>query len=934
MKRTARKLLGLLLALALCLSLLPMAAMAKEAEPEGPYVKIFGWTVLDGDTIEKDCDEEQGWSFAKDATGDGYTLTLTDAQVSVVEVYNIDLTIVGTGTIFYSEGEGFEMYNGDLTIGDSKTATDITFNGYWYGIYVDGGDVTITNSTVNANAAGGCGILADDGEVTITGSTVNATVPGDSIDYNYGIYADEDITVTNSNVTVDQYVPYVPDDDEDTALRGSSSDDEAGYPYAGIFAYDGEVMIKDSSTVNTVGGVYGINAYGPVTIDKSKVIAAAEGDVSYSGYYDYDSYPVGIFSFSAVDIKNGSDVTATGASAGIQAYPAPYDYPNVYEASSSIGGTVSIANSKVNATATGDDDDTAYYSDEAIYAGILVCSASGDYGPKISAVTETLSAGAEISITNNSDVTAAGEDVGIFTMGSSGMYLDIFEKELAVDVFRSSEDNGVASKAPMLIRASDPSTVTISGSKVTATGDSYAGIGMESTSMSDTLNISKSTVTAEGRQYGITVCMPFLHIIAPSKATTEEAPATRAIESSLVQTADILTDTTTSNNKINISNSTVTATGEGWDVRDVKAFSPFGSFGILTSGTLAIEGGSTSGKVTADGADLAILAQKITLTKAKIVEPEGGEVDKLYDEENSPVTIYDEDDVATHAVITIEGGGSGGPSGGPSSTTYKVNILDTQNGSVTSSEKQAAAGAKVTLTVKADDGYQIDAVTVTEKNGKAIDLTDKGNGSYTFTMPNSDVNVKATFAANIDDPDVPLDPGEIFEDVEKEDYFHDPVYWALEKGITNGTDPTHFSPDMACTRAQMVTFLWRAIGEPAATEGTVNPFVDSIEGEYYYDAVLWATETGVTLGTSETTFSPDQTVTRCQAVTFLYRYMGEAIGDANPFEDVSADAYYYEAVLWAVDKGITNGTSDTTFSPDDDCLRSQIVTFLYRAMAL
>ena len=170
-----------------------------------------------------------------------------------------------------------------------------------------------------------------------------------------------------------------------------------------------------------------------------------------------------------------------------------------------------------------------------------------------------------------------------------------------------------------------------------------------------------------------------------------------------------------------------------------------------------------------------------------------------------------------------------------------------------------------------------------------------------------------------------------FVDVKQGDYYYDAVQWAVGKKITSGTSATTFTPDGICTRAQTVTFLWRSQGSPKAA-GAENPFTDVSKDAYYYDAVLWAVEQGITNGTSATTFSPDATVTRGQTATFLWRVAKQPQVDqtANPFADVTQDAYYYNAVLWAVAKEITNGTSSTTFSPDQGCTRAQIVTFLWR----
>ena len=177
-----------------------------------------------------------------------------------------------------------------------------------------------------------------------------------------------------------------------------------------------------------------------------------------------------------------------------------------------------------------------------------------------------------------------------------------------------------------------------------------------------------------------------------------------------------------------------------------------------------------------------------------------------------------------------------------------------------------------------------------------------------------------------------------FVDVFPGDYYYDAVLWAAENGITGGTDAVHFSPNATCTRAQVVTFLWRATGCPAP-QSNAMPFTDVAEGSYYHDAVLWAVENGITKGTSDTAFSPNATCTRAQIMTFIYRSeqaQGGGMQGAwmfqNPFSDVDLESYYGEAVMWAVANGVTSGTSDTTFSPNANCTRAQIVTFLYRCL--
>lgn len=265
-----------------------------------------------------------------------------------------------------------------------------------------------------------------------------------------------------------------------------------------------------------------------------------------------------------------------------------------------------------------------------------------------------------------------------------------------------------------------------------------------------------------------------------------------------------------------------------------------------------------------------------------------------------------------------------GSSGSSGSTRYTVSVEDTDNGEVSVSPSRASYGRTVTITVEPDEGYELDELIVTDADGDEIDVERVSATRYTFEMPRGRVTVEATFVEIAEEPDLPT-----FTDVPEGAYYYDAVAWAVENGVTSGTSATTFSPDASCTRAQMVTFLWRAAGSPEP-ESTVNPFADVSASAYYYDAVLWAVEQGITNGTSATTFSPDATVTRGQTVTFLWRYDGSTAVSGSGFVDVASDAYYATAVAWAVSEGVTNGTSATTFSPDSDCTRAQIVTFLYR----
>ena len=261
-------------------------------------------------------------------------------------------------------------------------------------------------------------------------------------------------------------------------------------------------------------------------------------------------------------------------------------------------------------------------------------------------------------------------------------------------------------------------------------------------------------------------------------------------------------------------------------------------------------------------------------------------------------------------------------SGGSSSPSYSVTIPNkTENGTVTVSPRSAEKGDPVTITVKPDSGYQLDDLTVTDKNGKELKLTDKGNGKYTFTMPASKVEVNATFVKEVE-----TSP---FSDVSTSAYYYEAVKWAQEKGITGGIGNGLFGPNQPCTRAQIVTFLWRAAGSPEPK--SMSSFSDVSTDSYYAKAVAWAVENGITTGTGDDKFSPDATCTRAQSVTFLFRAIGKLVDSKAEFSDVLTDSYYANAVAWAVENGVTNGIGDGLFGPDNSCTRAQIVTFLYRA---
>ena len=263
-------------------------------------------------------------------------------------------------------------------------------------------------------------------------------------------------------------------------------------------------------------------------------------------------------------------------------------------------------------------------------------------------------------------------------------------------------------------------------------------------------------------------------------------------------------------------------------------------------------------------------------------------------------------------------------SGSSSDPTYSVSTPSkTENGSVTVSPKSASKGDTVTVTVKPDSGYVLETLTVTDKNGNELTLKDKGDGKYTFTMPTGKVEVKATF---MEDNSML----NFFYDVPNNAYFYEAVKWAVKNGITTGVGNDLFAPEQPCTRAQIVTFLWRAAGSPEP-KGAASGMTDVVSGSYYEKAVAWAIENGITTGTTTSTFSPDATCTRAQAVTFLARALKAKAASAAEFSDVPTGSYFADAVAWAAANGVTEGIGGGLFGSDNDCTRGQIVTFLYRA---
>lgn len=283
-------------------------------------------------------------------------------------------------------------------------------------------------------------------------------------------------------------------------------------------------------------------------------------------------------------------------------------------------------------------------------------------------------------------------------------------------------------------------------------------------------------------------------------------------------------------------------------------------------------------------------------------------------------------ELATNEAPDSGSGGSGSGGGVVTPDRYDIAVESGVGGTVDVQPQRAKKGDTVTVTVAPKAGYAVETVTVLDAKGKNVEVQAAGEQKYTFKMPASKVKVKATFKQDGSEQPAPNNP---FTDIAPTDYFYESVLWATEQNLVAGVADNLFAPQMPCTRAQMVVFLWRTHGCPQVEADL--PFVDVPEDAYYADAVRWAVAEGVTGGTTATTFSPDMTLTRGQTVVFLHREAGSPIVDATGFDDVSADAYYAEAVAWAVSEKVTSGTGDNLFSPNLACTRAQIVCFLHKA---
>ena len=538
--------------------------------------------------------------------------------------------------------------------------------------------------------------------------------------------------------------------------------------------------------------------------------------------------------------------------------------------------------------------------------------------------------GNALTITGSADVSLKSSGFGIntdkgdFTLGSDAKLVikgatGILAEGARVRIAGTLDVSGCANLGANLLGV----TLNMEGSSITAAAGDKQGIYLNGTLTGQT-NIKSFTGVFQ-------LTSPTSSIVNCYTVKKDDTLGLYAKGSTVTFTAETIEGkafaswTATGVTLTDSTNDTISFTMPGNDVTLTTAYTTLVSAVSLNKTELALTAGDTqtlTATIIPDDANNKNVSWSSDKPSVATVDENGNVTAVAAGTANITVKTVDGEKTAVCAV-TVTAKSSGGGSTGSSSPSYSVTTPGkTENGTVTVSPRSAEKGDTVTITVKPDSGYQLDDLTVTDKNGNELKLTDKGNGKYTFTMPASKVEINATF-----NKEVETSP---FGDVSTSAYYYEAVKWAQEKGITGGIGNGLFGPDQPCTRAQIVTFLWRAAGSPEPK--TMSSFSDVSAGSYYETAVLWAVENGITKGTGDTTFSPDATCSRAQIVTFLWRSQkSPAVGSLNSFTDVSANAYYTDAVLWAVEENITKGTTATTFSPDADCTRAQIVTLLYRA---
>ena len=919
-----QKTISILLALALCLTLLPTAALAEGAETVSKLNFAFSQPSGEANYTIK------GGGKAKWEPGtDGAPNKLTLDNVVMNDDYNIvrvpantEIILIGTNKITATNGNAIWAMNAPLEItgsGSLEVTAPLTAGNYaLYSSNTGSIDVNIGGAlTVNGN------IRADEGTLSLKSGDAISVIGSMYGKNSITAIAGKSLSITNTSGTAVfasscTEVSLAAQDDDLTVsgtgsggygINGNSSETALKLHASGNVSVTGTQHSMEGETLELSGT---IPENSTLTADGTKSLTVPAGKTLINnGTIKLDNYP-GAVTVSGTLTNNGSIVNSDNAP--IQPIVSGNGVITVKAAMDFTGK---------NTNDTGEDYSWDYASKTLTLTDYKMTEPCNDTAIILPDDAKLVLSGENTLKSNNGALIDAK---GTLEISGTGSLTGSAGGEAALNAQGALTITDC--KLDLTNRSSGKDVICTNGNALTITGSAdvslhtaqSSGFGIKTGDGGNLTLDSNAKLTVSGAT-GI-----FVGDGIPRKVATVKIAGTLDVFGCENRGANLLGVT------LNMEGSSITAaTGKNQGIylngtlmgqTNIKSFT--GTF-ELTSSTSPIVNCYTVKKddtlgLYAEGSTVTFTAEKI---EGKVFASWTATGVTLTDSTKDTIsfTMPGNDVTLTTAYTTKSNGG--GSTGG-SSPSYPVTTPGkTENGTVTVSPKNASKGSTVTITVKPDSGYQLDGLTVTDKNGNELKLTDKGNGKYTFTMPSGKVEINAAFAKEVE-----TSP---FGDVSTSAYYYEAVKWAQEKGITGGIGNGLFGPDQPCTRAQIVTFLWRAAGSPAPKSVSM-PFTDVPKGSYYETAVLWAVENGITKGTSDTTFSPDATCSRAQIVTFLWRSQkSPAVGSLNPFTDVSANAYYTDAVLWAVDENITKGTTATTFSPDADCSRAQIVTLLYRA---